>query len=178
MTRSRFSQLALAGLVTTFTLAAAPMLLAQTSDDTIQFTCRPGFDKNTGKEQPTTYLWFRGNKHGVVRWVKAMGSVTPQERCDQVSARLQEAYSNGSLNFVTNGLMNGKPVICTAREYKGGCDTLILTLRPNDNPLEVLEGFKEALTGRSMGPIPHSSGVPQIYYQIDLQATIRNTPAE
>ncbi len=41
-----------------------------------------------------------------------------------------------------------------------------------------LEGFKEALMGRSMGPMIHSSGFPQMYYQIDLQDTIRNTPAE
>ncbi len=178
MTHSLFSKLALAGLVTTLTMSAVPMVQAQTSGDKIQFTCRLGFDKNTGKEQPTTYLWHQGNKHGVVRWVKAMGSTTPQERCNQVSNRLQVAYDNGDLNFVTNGLMNGEAVICAAREYKGDCNTLILTLRSNDKPLEVLEGFKEALAGRSMGPISHSSGVPQIYYKIDLQETIRNTPAE
>jgi hypothetical protein len=178
MTHSIFSKLALAGLITTLAISAVPMVQAQTSSDKIQFTCRSGFDKNTGKEQPTTYLWFQGNKHGVVRWVKALGSTTPQERCNQVSSRLQEAYDNGSLNFVVNGSMNGQAVICTAREYAGNCDTLILTLRPNDNPLEVLDEFKAALSGRSVGPVRHSSGVPQIYYQIDLQETIRNIPAE
>lgn len=178
MTHSIFLKLALAGLATTLTLSTVSLVQAQTNSNDIQFTCRAGFDKNTGKEQPTTYLWYQGKKHGVVRWVKAMGSTQPQERCDKVSIRLQEAYNNDSLNFVTNGRMNGQPVICTAREYKGDCDTLILTLRPNDNPLEVLEGFKEALMGRSMGPISHSSGFPQIYYKIDLQETIRNTPAE
>jgi hypothetical protein len=178
MTHSLFTKLALAGLIATLTLSAIPIVQAQTRSDKIQFTCRAGFDKNTGKKQPTTYLWFQGNKHGVVRWVKAMGSTTPQERCNEVSSRLQEALDNGSLNFVTNGRMNNQPVICTAREYKGDCDTLILTLRDEDKPLEVLEGFKEALMGRSMGPMIHSSGFPQMYYQIDLQDTIRNTPAE
>jgi hypothetical protein len=178
MTHSLFTKLALAGLIATLTLSAIPIVQAQTRGDQLQFTCRAGFDKNTGKEQPTTYLWFQGNKHGVVRWVKAMGSTTPQERCDKVSSRLQEALDNDSLNFVTNGRMNGQPVICTAREYKGDCDTLILTLRSDDQPLEVLEGFKEALMGRSMGPISHSNGFPQIYYKVDLQEKIRNTPAE
>jgi hypothetical protein len=168
----------LAGLITTLTLSAVPMVQAETSGDKYQFTCNQGFDKNTGKEQPTTYLWYEGNKHGVVRWVKAMGSTTPQENCNKVSSRLQEAYDNGSLNFVTNGSMNGHAVICTAREYKGNCDTLILTLRPNDKSLEVLEGFKEALTGRSMCGIGPRSSTTQNYYKIDLQETIRNTPAE
>ena len=71
MTHSIFPKLALAGLITTLAISAVPMVQAQTSSDKIQFTCRSGFDKNTGKEQPTTYLWFQGNKHGVVRWVKA-----------------------------------------------------------------------------------------------------------
>ena len=139
MTHSLFTKLVLAGLIATLTLSAVPIVQAQTRGDQLQFTCRAGFDKNTGKKQPTTYLWFQGNKHGVVRWVKAMGSTTPQERCNQVSSRLQEALDNGSLNLVTNGRMNDKPVICTAREYKGDCDTLIMTLRDEDNPLVVCQ---------------------------------------
>ena len=176
MTHSTFLKLALAGLIATLDLSAVPIVQAQTKGDQIEFICGAGFDKNTGKKQPTTYLWFQGNKYGVIRWVKAMGSTTPQELCDKVSSRLQEALDNGSLNFVTNGSINGQPVICTARKYNGDCDTLILTLRPQDNPLEVLEGFKEALIGRHIG-IP-SSAFLQTYYQINLQETIRNTPAE
>jgi hypothetical protein len=169
----------LTGLITTLNLSAVPMVQAETSGDKYQFTCNQGFDKNTGKEQPTTYLWYEGKKHSVLSWVKTSGSTTPQERCNKVSSRLQEAYDNGSLNFVTNGSMNGQAVICTAREYGGNCDTLILTLRPNDNPLEILNGFKEALSGRRIGidPMPRSS-TTQIYYKIDLQETIRNTHAE
>jgi len=172
------NQLALVTATTAIAISLLPSASVQAGDD-FQFICTLGYDKVTQKKFPTTYLWSQGKKRAIIRWTKTFGAMTPQERCNQVSPRLQEAYNNGSLNIITNGKMNNQPVICTTRAYEGACDTLLLTLRPTDNSIQALNELKDALSGRSMGPMRQAGGgTPQIFYQIDLNEAIRNAPVE
>jgi hypothetical protein len=127
---------------------------------------------------PRTYTLYEGQKRTLIRWTKALGEKTPQERCEQASSRFQEAYDKDALKIITNGIMNKQPVICTANDYGGDCVNLLITLNPKEDSLQVLNELKEALLGRSIGPIIHNSGVPQIYYQIDLEQAIKNAPVE
>ncbi|MGL5075398.1 MAG: COP23 domain-containing protein, partial [Waterburya sp.] len=108
----------------------------------------------------------------------AFKDFSPEARCEKVSPRFQEAYDNGGINFLTNGTINQQPVICTARESGGECDTLLMTLRPNDNPITVLTQLQEVLNGRQVGAVRHSSNVPQVYYQVDFENFLRTAPVE
>jgi len=103
---------------------------------------------------PTTYAWAQRGKIAVVRWETDYFSkwgYTPEERCKEVSPRLQKAYENGSLLFLTNGTIERKPplepmtVICTSRSDGGGCDTVLMTLRPNDDSRAILQQLGETL---------------------------------
>jgi hypothetical protein len=97
----------------------------------VQFVCSQGFDRDSGERHPTTYIWTASKKIALIRWKKNWGNfISPQERCEAISPRFQKAYESGTLQFITNGMMNGQPVICTTRENGGACQTLLMTLRP------------------------------------------------
>ena len=95
-----------------------------------------------------------------------------------VSARFQTAYNNGSLKFITNSRINSQPVICTARNNGGACNTTLLTLRPDDDPLVVLTSLNDALRGRGSSPFEHSSGSKQVYYRIDINKFLQTAFVE
>ncbi|PSB26670.1 COP23 domain-containing protein [Chlorogloea sp. CCALA 695] len=170
----------LAGCAFTTFGVTAMVNQVQGSED-VRFICATGFDKRTNKRYPTTYAWTGGQKRTIIRWkYKWFNSPanTPQKRCQDISARLQTAYNNGSLKFITNSRINNQPVICTARNNGGACNTTLLTLRPDDDPLVVLTSLKDALRGRGSSPLEHSSGDKQVYYQIDIDKFLQTAPIE
>jgi hypothetical protein len=135
----------------------------------------------------TTYAWAQRGKIAVVRWETdyfSKSSYTPEERCKEVSPRLENAHKNGSLLFLTNGTIERKPplepmtVICTSRSDDGPCDTLLMTLRPNDDSGAILQQLGETLRGRSTGPLRHSSGASQVYIQVNIEDFLNTAPVE
>ncbi|MDJ0510897.1 MAG: COP23 domain-containing protein [Crocosphaera sp.] len=149
----------------------------------VNFICREGYDAQTGKEQYTTYAWTPEGKRAIIRWVKSWhnsGTWTPQTRCQTVSEKFQEAYNNGSLQYIANGWQNNQPVICTARQKGGDCVTTLMTLRTEDDPIVVTKDMVELLNGRGTGVIRHSSSDAKLqqYYQIDFQKFLEVAPIE
>jgi hypothetical protein len=167
------NRLIIAGVVSAIALSLIPSSQVAAREKR-SFSC----EKVPKQGTPRTYTLYKRQKYTVIRWAGALGGKTPQERCEQASSRLQEAYDNETLNIITNGMMNKKPVICTASDYGGNCVNLLISLNPKENSLQVLNELKEALLGNSMGPIIHTSGVPQLYYQIDLEQALKNAPVE
>ncbi len=152
--------------------------MAQISNSDYQFFCNRSYDKKTNLRVPTTFVYYNNHKSALILWTKKMVDITPQQRCNEVSQRFQKAYNNGSLNIITNGIMKGQPVICTAKEFLGDCADLLVTLRPNEDSLAVLNQLKDSLSGRGVGAIKQSSGAGQMYIQIDLENAVRNAPIE
>lgn len=69
---------------------------------------------------------------------------TPQKRCEEVTRRLQKFYEDGILNIITDGTINGQPVICVAERKPGQVATcknngLLITLEAKDNPEKVMK---------------------------------------
>ena len=170
-------------VVTAFGMSMTTTPEAVAGEEDTKFICASGFDKSTNQHFPTTYAWRKRGKVAVVRWkynwVKN-SELTPQQRCQQVTSRLQTAYNNNSINYLTNGTENGQRVICTAREKGGACDTTILTLRPEDDSLEILAKLNQNLGGGGGGePIEHSGKRKrQVYYPIDIDKFLKTAPVE
>jgi hypothetical protein len=144
----------------------------------VQFVCSQGFDRDSGERHPTTYIWTASKKIALIRWKKNWGNfISPQQRCEAISPRFQKAYESGTLQFITNGMMNGQPVICTTRSNGGACQTLLMTLRQEENSFKTLVELKELLNGTEVTPVTHSSGTPQVYYWVDIDNLISNAPA-
>ena len=177
MNWKQLTSVVVAGAIATWGSLSLPSVM-QAQSTRIQFICNVGFDQAESKRLPTTYAWYNGSKRALIRYTKHIGKYTPQRRCDEISPRFQEAYDNGSLIYLTNGMINNQPVICSAKKYAGECITMLLTLRPEDDSIEVLNELTDVLYGRVVGPIRESSGIPQVYYKIDLEEALRNAPVE
>jgi Circadian oscillating protein COP23 len=94
----------------------------------------------------------RGNKP-MIRWVDSAFPTpwTPVRRCEDISARFQRFFSNGTLNFLRAGKFNGQPVLCVA-SYKGGpClpSGVLVTLKSGANPSQVLQKLLDNRAGSS-----------------------------
>ncbi|MEM8779431.1 MAG: COP23 domain-containing protein [Cyanobacteria bacterium P01_G01_bin.49] len=136
----------------------------------LRFVCLPG-----PRSIPTTYAWNSRGKIALIRWEKTFGTYSPQQRCQEVSPRFQQAYNNGSLKFLTNSYMNGQSVICATKEYKGHCESLIMTLGNNENGQKIVNTLKDNLNGYNVGPSIHTN---QVFIEINLDEYLRNAPVE
>lgn len=166
-----------ATLVTTIDLN---LTLAKVQAQTeTKFVCAKIYNSETQKRNPTTVAWAPKGKIAIVDWtIESFPNHSPQQRCDEVSPRFHQAYHNDTLGLITNGKMNNEPVICTAKEPGGACETLLMTLRPEDNSLQILNHFRRLFKGEQVGPVKHNTGTPQIYYRIDIEKFLQISPVE
>jgi hypothetical protein len=157
------------------------MLSQAKADDGVRFICASGYDQKADKRFPTTYGWTSRGKIAVIRWKYPWfnsQTITPDKRCEEVSSRFQSAFDNQSLSYITNATANGQSVICTAKKIDGPCETILLTLRSEDDSVRILDELKDRLRGRSTKPIEHSSARPQVYYKIDMKKFLETAPVE
>jgi len=86
---------------------------------------------------------------------------TPERRCNEVSDRLQMYANGGSLRYITTGTINNQNVICVAAYRDGKCrpNGLILTLKSDENPTEVLKSlFDTAFKVSGGAPLKRGKG--------------------
>ncbi|AVH66670.1 hypothetical protein CDG77_07040 [Nostoc sp. 'Peltigera membranacea cyanobiont' 213] len=122
---------------------------------TIQFSC------DTSNSLPATKATnvATGASLSVVRWYSEYftgSGYDPVTRCQQVSARFQQAHNNGSLDYITAGVVNGMPVVCAATPG-GSCNTsnLLFTLKRGVNAAETLQRLFDVRDGA--GPALYES---------------------
>jgi len=98
---------------------------------------------------------------------------TPEKRCQEVTRRFQKFSDNGTLRFIANGAIDNYQVICVSPQSQDiGCqeENLLMTLEPNDNPIEVMkELFEDAVKTGAM-PIRRSQAV------LDLEKYFATAP--
>ncbi|MFK0729671.1 MAG: COP23 domain-containing protein [Gloeotrichia echinulata GP01] len=117
---------------------------------------------SSGRGVPATFArTSQGTSLPVIRWVdKAFPAPwTPEKRCEEISARFQQFYDNGTLNFLRAGKSGNQPVLCVASFKGGDClpKGVLVTLKPGTNPQLTLERIMD-YSGRSSGkPIELSS---------------------
>lgn len=124
---------------------------------------------------PTTVAQSSRPDIPVIRWVSDFGDevgYTPQKRCEEVSNRFQQYYNQGVLNFVTTGRQNNQNIVCVSSEKGGACQGLLFTLKPNDNPSNVIQQMFEVASYAS-GPIDQSSGI-----YIDIKKILETAPVD
>ncbi|NEQ66837.1 MAG: hypothetical protein F6K21_15295 [Symploca sp. SIO2D2] len=127
--------------ITGFTIATPQPSLAQENEG-VRFICNEdGTHPETRVPTPVTIARGPIGEIPVIYWIRSMGNITPEGRCFRVSYRFDNLHQKGALEYLTHGRMGGQPVICTA-DYNGGpCVHQLLTLLPQDNPIEVLEAL-------------------------------------
>jgi hypothetical protein len=155
----------------------APIAPATAQTEEAKFYCGNSFNAKSNSKVPTTIVWTPNRKVALVQWVKPMGNYwTPQKRCAEFSQKIDAAYQNGTINYLTNTRIKGQKVICTAAEVNGDCKSILMTLRPQDNSLTMIGELKDLLNGRSEGGvITHSSSEPQVYLKVDIRSSIQSS---
>jgi Circadian oscillating protein COP23 len=86
---------------------------------------------------PATLVRTSRGKIPIIRWVDNAFPPpwTPQQRCEEISARFERFYDNGTLNFLRAGKLSNQPVLCVA-SYKGGSclpNGVLVTLKAGTN---------------------------------------------
>lgn len=138
---------------------------SNSTSEKVTFSC----DTNNGVPATVAKTSYRITP--LIRWVSDFGGevgYTPQKRCEEISNRFQQYYNQGVLNFVTTGRQNNQNIICVSSEKGGACQGLLFTLKPSDNPSQVIEQMFE-VPGYASGPLEQdsSSDFPRIYIDIN-----------
>jgi Circadian oscillating protein COP23 len=144
---------------------------AQIPRSDVKFICSEKY-----QSVPTTFVWTAQSKKPIIKWTtQRFPGFPPGKRCQMVSAKFDEAYRNGNLFYLTNAVKNGQPVICAMREYRGSCSTILMTLSRGESSLQFLRSLTGVLSGRVVGPMQHSSGESQMYFQLDLNKMLTSS---
>jgi hypothetical protein len=103
-------------------------------------TAQRKFYCGQSKNAPTTMAKTSRGPVSVIRWVSTLGETyTPESRCQIVSEKFQTYYNDGTLNYLTTGVVNQQNVICAAKVQGGSCTGVLFTLKPNSNPDQTLK---------------------------------------
>ena len=98
---------------------------------------------------PTTMVQSPQENYALIRWTSDLVSTwTPEQRCQEVTKRLQYYYKIGKLKYITTGIMKDFPIICVTDRKGGVCSGLLFTLKRGTNPNEVLKGMWELSSRR------------------------------
>ncbi len=106
------------------------------------------------KKIPVTFArTVDGKKIPIVRWVSKNSSLTPMQRCLEVSRRFQKSYDNESLAHIKIGNIANEKVICAPVRTNDACrsQNLLFTLKPGSNPSLTLQRLLNIRTSASNG---------------------------
>jgi hypothetical protein len=162
-----FSRIALAvvtGLVSSLALATLPTQAQTPGPLVTEFRCV------TAQKNFAT-IAARGTRTTppMILWTKSQGGLSAQQRCQMVTANLNQAVqrSGGRLSrlSLTTGVVNSSQVICSVRSAQQACnpENVILTLRPTDNPQEVLQQIRDFSIRANTPPITRGTQNNDIY---------------
>lgn len=119
----------------------------------IQFECV------SNRGIPTTIVIGPSGEKPMISWKSthfANDGWTPESRCKEVTSRISRAYDAGTLRYFTTGRINNMPVICSTSSERGSCESLIYTLKPNQNAGATLKALLKVRAGES-GPIEETT---------------------
>jgi hypothetical protein len=168
----------LASLLTVSALALTSLL--SESNATRAQNAGTNFVCGTWQGAPATLAQTaQGETVPVILWVSdyfSQSGFDPQTRCQLVSERFQQYYSEGTLNYLTTGRMNRMPVVCVAEVEGGSCSGLLFTLKPENNPSETLQRLL-AVRVRAQGPLNETNSRIYIDMKQYLEEAIESRSA-
>lgn len=110
---------------------------------------------------PTTFANTPRGTVQVVKWTSDFftdSGYNPERRCQEVSSRFNRHHSNGQLNSLTAGYLNGQPAIC-AGDGNPPCtsEKLLFTLKPGTDAAARLQQLFNIRSGASGAPLYEST---------------------
>ena len=144
--------------------------------DQITFFCRDIYDRASGDTIPATLVWIpeRQGNIRLIGWKSEFFSKygwTPEKRCEVVTDRFAKFHKDGQLKFLTTGYVKGLPIVCGLAQENEVCDgsKQLFTIKPHDNPSQVLKQLIDIVRGKSGDILLQNSGgntlvpVPELF---------------
>jgi hypothetical protein len=151
----------------------------------VSFACAATFDRASRSQIPTTLAWVpdRGGNVAIVRWKSQYFSGSQfdnQRRCQIASARFQNLWNAGQLNFITHGRINNLPVICGVDREGDSCTSqnVLFTLKPYSNAELTIAQLTNVIAGRASGAIYESGGSQPTQTYVSVNSLMRRAPIE
>ncbi|MCT7969425.1 COP23 domain-containing protein [Laspinema sp. D1] len=151
------------GAIALLQTLAATLTLAQPQPpiETTSFFC------GTVEGIPATMARTPNGEMPMVIWDKNAikdPNTNPQQQCIEVSTRFQTYYDNGTLNYITSGIMNGQLVACVAPGENEPCSGILFPLSGGSNPRGMLQRMFRIRVA-SAGPIAETTD--RLYISFD-----------
>ncbi|WP_019504032.1 COP23 domain-containing protein [Pleurocapsa sp. PCC 7319] len=139
--------------------------------DRVTFSCGETVNRASGENIPATvaYVPQRQITIPIIAWESNYIPVwDAQRRCETVSSKFQTFYEDGRLNYLTNGVNQGYPIICAVLEKGQLCkgEDQLFQVKPSSNPREILLSLNELLEGKTSQPL-YQIGDKQVYVSIE-----------
>ena len=149
-------------LFTALSVIPAAIMLLQAGN--AKANSQVSFDFECVRGQGNEYTTFVNSNHPdwgqprrLVQWTETLGNgrYTPRARCNEITGRLQRVFNNSDTPYITHGVINNQPVICTSDDQGDSCNRLLITLDyRNGDGRDVLEQFFQIadsnVTGRPL----------------------------
>ncbi len=140
------------------------------SQEMSKFLCAKAYEADHRGKLPATVLWVAEQKKNVVMiyWKsEKFKDWSPEERCETVSPKIDQAFREGRLNYITYGKVNNLDVICAVAKQGQICNSnnQLFTISTNQDSQKV-EELMEALFQGIGGPVYQSGD--QRYIEVDL----------
>ncbi|WP_052035220.1 COP23 domain-containing protein [Xenococcus sp. PCC 7305] len=158
----------------TAVITSAIMINQPSRAQSMTFRCQPD---NSANSIPTTYAVTPDGTKPVIKWKSdyfEQSAYTPMRRCNEVTERFNNFYSQGMLQDLTPGWVNKQPVVCATLSCTE--DTLLFTLRPDQDPDQVLQELFANRQGASTPTFQCSTCSPSYNLQDYLDKTPVETP--
>jgi hypothetical protein len=151
--------------ITTILLALAGAIAScdrtENPKDTAASTDSKYYCANSADGTPTTFVKTDRGNLPLLRWESdyfQKFGYTREQRCQAVSAKLEQVDERGMLNYVTIGNINNLPVICAASSLGAGCEESLFTLQADRNAAVALEEI-------FAGTVQNQNNLPYISFQ-------------
>jgi hypothetical protein len=125
------------------------------------------FKCDTSGKNPITRVRTGRGWEPMLLWVSDYFSISPEQRCQIVSNRLQRYKDNKMIPYLTSRRnINGYPVLCVVDRVRGNClkEDVVVTLQPGTDPGRVLRQIKYFRRGAAGArPVPLSASKTTFY---------------
>ncbi|WP_293157547.1 MULTISPECIES: COP23 domain-containing protein [unclassified Microcoleus] len=146
-----------------------------------QLTPKNTFFCGTSNGEPATLVRGRNRNFPLIRWTDNSFPQpwNPQQRCEEISQRLQRFYDNKVLYYISAKTWRGQPVLCITDD-RGKCrdDGLLVTLKSGTNLQKTLERLILSLKGSTGVPLELTGGDPMTYINGEAYFDINKLLAE
>ena len=133
--------------------------------DQVTFFCKDVHDPASSTKIPATLVWIpeRQGNIRIIGWKSEFFSRfnwNPQSRCEAVTPKFQEFYDAGQLKYLTTGYADGYPIVCALSQENDACEKnrQLLTMKPHDNPNQILHQLMDILKGKTADMLLQNSG--------------------